>query len=75
MSLDCFEKNCMLLIILKGDDALDYFIILKKFINYYRIYFANNINTFNTRNLTKSEYNNTYNFIYFEKKVIYKSIN
>ena len=44
LSLDCFEKICMLSRTQKGDAVRDYFIILRKFINYYKTHFADNIN-------------------------------
>ena len=44
ISFDCFEKICMLSRTEKGDAVRDYFIILRKFINYYKTHFANNIN-------------------------------
>ena len=44
MSLDCFEKIRLLSRTEKGEAVRDYFIILRKFINYYKLHFANNIN-------------------------------
>lgn len=39
--IDCFEKICLLSRTAKGDSVRDYFIILRKFINYYKTHFAN----------------------------------
>ena len=44
LSLDCFEKICLTSKTSKGNDVRDYFIILRKFINYYKLHFANSIN-------------------------------
>jgi phage anti-repressor protein len=44
ISLDCFEKICMESRTSKGEAVRDYFIILRKFINYYKTHFANSIN-------------------------------
>jgi len=44
LSLDCFEKIIMLSRTKKGDAVRDYFIVLRKFINYYKTHFANKIN-------------------------------
>ena len=44
ISLDCFEKICMESRTPKGEAVRDYFIILRKFINYYKTHFANSIN-------------------------------
>lgn len=44
LSLDTFEKICLTSKTSKGDKVRDYFIILRKFINYYKTHFANNIN-------------------------------
>ena len=44
ISLDCFEKICMSSKTQKGDSVRDYFIILRKFINYYRTHFTDSIN-------------------------------
>lgn len=48
-SFDCFEKICMVSRTEKGNMVRDYFITLRKFINYYRENIADNIN-----NLAKS---------------------
>ena len=44
LSFDCFEKICMMSHAKKADEVRDYFIILRKFINYYKDHFANKIN-------------------------------
>jgi phage anti-repressor protein len=44
LSLECFEKICMESRTPKGEAVRDYFIVLRKFINYYKIHFANTIN-------------------------------
>jgi phage anti-repressor protein len=44
ISFDCFEKICMLSHAKKADEVRDYFIILRKFINYYKDHFADKIN-------------------------------
>ena len=45
VSFDGFEKICMKSKTEKGNQVRDYFIILRKFIDYYKNNFANNINT------------------------------
>lgn len=45
LSIECFEKLCMLSKISKGEAVRDYFIILRKFIDYYKSHFANKINS------------------------------
>ena len=44
LSFDGFEKVCMTSKSKKGNAVRDYFITLRKFIEYYRQHFANNIN-------------------------------
>ena len=44
LSFDCFEKICMLSRTQQADSVRDYFIILRKFINYYKNHFADKIN-------------------------------
>jgi phage anti-repressor protein len=44
LTLECFEKICMESRTSKGEAVRDYFIILRKFINYYKTHFANSIN-------------------------------
>lgn len=44
LSIECFEKICMLSKTQKGEAVRDYFITLRKFINYYKSHFANSIN-------------------------------
>lgn len=44
ITFDCFEKICMMSRTVKGNSVRDYFIILRKFINYYKENFENNIN-------------------------------
>ena len=44
LSFDGFEKVCMTSRSEKGNDVRDYFITLRKFIEYYRKHIANNIN-------------------------------
>ena len=44
ITLDCFEKLCMTSRTSKGESVRDYFITLRKFINYYKSHFADNIN-------------------------------
>ena len=44
ISFDCFEKICMQSRTKKANDVRDYFIILRKFIDYYKDHFANKIN-------------------------------
>ena len=44
LSFDGFEKVCMTSRSKKGNDVRDYFITLRKFIEYYRQHIANNIN-------------------------------
>jgi phage anti-repressor protein len=44
LSLDCFEKICLTSRTPKGESVRDYFILLRKFINYYKSHFADGIN-------------------------------
>ena len=44
LTFDCFEKICMMSHAEKANDVRDYFIILRKFISYYREHFADKIN-------------------------------
>ena len=44
ISFDCFEKICMQSKTKMANDVRDYFIILRKFIDYYKDHFANKIN-------------------------------
>jgi phage anti-repressor protein len=44
ISFDCFEKICMQSKTKKANDVRDYFITLRKFIDYYKNHFANKIN-------------------------------
>lgn len=44
LSIECFEKICMTSQLPKGNAVRDYFIILRKFTNYYMEHFANSIN-------------------------------
>jgi phage anti-repressor protein len=43
LSFDGFEKVCMASRSERGNQVRDYFILLRKFINYYRLHFANKI--------------------------------
>jgi phage anti-repressor protein len=45
LSFDCFEKICMVSKTNKGNDVRDYFLQLRKHINYYRNKFAEKINS------------------------------
>lgn len=45
LTFECFEKICMLSRTTKGDSFRDYFITLRKFIDYYKNHFANKINS------------------------------
>lgn len=44
VSFDCFERICMLSRSKIGNETRDYFIILRKFVNYYKQNFADGIN-------------------------------
>ena len=48
LSFDCFEKICMMSRTEQGNSVRDYFITLRKFIDYYREHFANKINSLTT---------------------------
>jgi phage anti-repressor protein len=50
LSLDCFEKICMESRTEKGKGVRDYFILLRKFIYYYKQNFASNINMLAKKN-------------------------
>ena len=50
LSLDCFEKICMESRTEKGKAVRDYFILLRKFIDYYKTHFASNINMLAKKN-------------------------
>jgi phage anti-repressor protein len=50
LSFDGFEKVCMTSKSKKGNSVRDYFITLRKFIEYYRDHFANKINSLATSN-------------------------
>ena len=45
ITFDCFERICMMSRSEKGNEVRDYFIVLRKFINYYREHFAKKINS------------------------------
>jgi phage anti-repressor protein len=44
LTFDCFEKICMMSHAQKANEVRDYFIILRKFVDYYKNHFAKNIN-------------------------------
>jgi len=56
ISFDTFEKICMVSHSVKADKVRDYFIILRKFINYYKNYFVDSINNEIKLNLNKCIY-------------------
>ena len=68
INLDTFEKICMMSKSLKANKVRDYFIILRKFIHYYK----NNISDMIVDNIIKKKYDYIYILLVNKNKNIFK---